>query len=156
MFQAMTNENLADSACLVVQTSPINGRGLFTTKAIQANEVLLIISGNVIDAWEARRREVEEDHRSLYCLNDDRFLDPPPGHPARFINHACEPNAIPETRDEWSLCVRALRAIAPGEEITIDYDFEEIYDVCRHHNLQCRQYDCPRGRVSAGTSSAAR
>ena len=65
---------------------------------------------------------------------------------------------IPETRDEWTLQLRALRDIAPEEEITIDYDFDEIYDLCRKDNAYCLQARCPAGVVaceSQGTSGRA-
>src|SRR5436309_1592755 len=143
MSQANVEHNLFDPSCLELQPSPINGRGLFTARACRAEEVLLIITGDVIDAREAHRRQIDEGNQSIYCLTEDRFIDPPAGHKARYINHSCTPNAIPETRDECSLWVRALRPIAAGEEITIDYDFAEMYELCRQANPLCRHGDCP-------------
>ena len=52
--------------------------------------------------------------------------------PMRFTNHACTPNARLQIRD-GRIEFYALRAIAPGEEITVDYGET-------HHNgtLKCR------------------
>lgn len=131
-----------DPPCLLVKESPIAGRGLFTTKAWATDDVLMVIAGELIDASEAQRRERGGNH-SIYCLTDDRFIDPPPGNKSRYLNHSCTPNAIPETRDATSLNLKALRDIPPGEEITIDYDFPEIYETCRRCNPLCRQEECP-------------
>ena len=53
-------------------------------------------------------------HRYILCCDD-----------ARFINHSDEPNVRPDvTRDRYGTDV-ALRDIAAGEEITIDYRLVE-------------------------------
>ena len=39
---------------------------------------------------------------------------------AMFINHSCDPNCETEEKD-GRVWIRAIRNIAPGEEITYDY-----------------------------------
>ena len=63
---------------------------------------------------------------------------------ARFVNHACAPNTVTAPRDEATLYLVALRDIAPGEELTMDYDYAEIYHICRSHNAGCLGEACLR------------
>lgn len=43
------------------------------------------------------------------------------GNIARFINHSCEPNCYTQVIDDV-IWIRAARTIAPGEELTYDYE----------------------------------
>jgi SET domain-containing protein len=43
----------------------------------------------------------------------------------RYLNHSCRPNAVAVLRNGRMIFV-ALRAIAPGEEITLDYGEEYV------------------------------
>lgn len=52
----------------------------------------------------------------VLLLDGDRWLVP--GSPARFINHACEPNCCIGEQQT----VSTLRPIAAGEELTISYN----------------------------------
>jgi SET domain-containing protein len=154
MLKPLTDAALLDPPYLVVRPSAINGNGVFTTKLCRAGEVLFIIAGEVIDGAECERREDEEGNRVIFYLDDDRYVDPGPTNNGQFLNHSCVANAIPETRDDCSLYVIALRDIQPGEEVTIDYDFDDIYDICRQVNPQCRHDACPlrpRWGTDAGT-----
>jgi SET domain-containing protein len=155
MLKLLTDAALFDPPYLVVAQSAINGKGIFATKACRAGEALCIVAGEVIDGAECQRREHEEGNYRIYYLDNDRFIDPAPTNKAKFLNHSCAPNAIPETRDDSSLYVVALCDIQPGDEVCIDYDYDEIYDICRQANPQCRQDDCPlraRWKPGAGTS----
>ena len=155
VFQPIPEDILFDPPCMVVRSSSINGQGLFVTKLYRKGEVLMVITGEVVDSKEARRRETEEGNCHIYLLDKNRFLDPAAGAMAKYLNHSCQPNAIPETRDECTLQLRALRDIAPEEEITIDYDFDEIYDLCRKDNAYCLQARCPAGVVACGTQGTS-
>jgi SET domain-containing protein len=63
------------------------------------------------------------------------------GNQTQYINHSCDPNA-----DAFviggALLIFALRDIAPGEEVTVDYlnSFEQDQSVC-----QCRICSCHQG-----------
>jgi len=62
------------------------------------------------------------------------------GNQTQYINHSCDPNA-----DAFviggCLFIFALREIAPGEEITVDYlnSFEQDLSVCQCRTASCRQ-----------------
>ena len=48
----------------------------------------------------------------------------------KYINHDCNPNCEVLDRDKETLNLVSSREIKKGEEITIDYGYEEIYDDC--------------------------
>jgi len=62
------------------------------------------------------------------------------GNQTQYMNHSCDPNA-----DAFviggSLLIFALREIAPGEEITVDYlnSFKHDQSVCQCRTSSCRQ-----------------
>ncbi|RMH77701.1 MAG: SET domain-containing protein [Actinomyces sp.] len=98
---------------LRVGPSPIHGRGLFAGEAIAA--------GTVIGRFEGRRVDRDGPH-VLWIRDADGGWYGIEGRSAlRWVNHADEPNA--SFRDEELV---ALVDIAAGEEITVDYDPDEL------------------------------
>jgi SET domain-containing protein len=65
------------------------------------------------------------------------------GNQTQYINHSCDPNADAVVID-GSLFIFALREIAAGDEITVDYlnSFEQDQSVC-----QCRTASCRQGNI---------
>jgi SET domain-containing protein len=117
---------------LAVRPSKLVGRGLFTSVAIAARVKIGEFEGETIRLREARRRAkgrsviaiVELERHALDATRMTRGF--------RFINHSCDPNTFfrcTDTRAE----IYARRAIAAGEELTVDYGES-------HHNgrLPCR------------------
>jgi SET domain-containing protein len=86
-----------------VDRSPIHGYGCFATETITQHAL--------IGQFECTPTEDNGPH--VLWLDDDPFLVT---NELRFLNHHGEPNAVVD-----ELEVRALRGIAPGEEITIHY-----------------------------------
>lgn len=119
---------MSDEGTVEVRDSAIHGRGCFARRPIAAGERVLEYVGEIIGLDEARRRDVKDgaDYSPFVLLLDEGlFIDARDvEQPARRVNHSCAPNC--EIRTEglraW---VVALRDIAPGEELTYDYDFEE-------------------------------
>lgn len=64
----------------------------------------------------------------------------------RLLNHSCEPNASPHfPHSDFTLSLRAERAIQPNEEICISYLDECLRDRSRHTRhkvLRSVQYGC--------------
>ncbi|HEV2250545.1 MAG TPA: SET domain-containing protein [Candidatus Limnocylindria bacterium] len=94
--------------------APGKGRGVFAARPFAARERILEFErGPIVDRdrlpslgpWE-------RDHLAEVGLGLWRVLP----EPRCYLNHACEPNAV--STDQT---VMALRDIAAGEEITIDY-----------------------------------
>src|SRR5205814_7310035 len=71
----------------------------------------------------------EREHLSEFGVGLWRVLP----EPRCYLNHACDPNAIGTERD----AVIALRSIAAGDEITVDYRLH-AYD----HGTGVRVMDC--------------
>ena len=100
--------------------SSIEGRGLFAREPIRAGEVVAVKGGAVLDraAFEAIRDEVTP---AEIQIGDDLFIAPRTAAevPATMLNlnHSCEPNV--GVRGQITFV--AMRDVAAGEELTIDY-----------------------------------
>ena len=105
---------------LVVGPSPITGRGLFAGCAIPKRAKIGEFEGGVIPLAEARRRAA--GLRIVAIVELDRKAIDARGMRTgfRFINHSCAPNTfMRRTKDRAEFY--ALRDIAAGEELTVDY-----------------------------------
>jgi SET domain-containing protein len=104
-----------------VQASCIDGQGAFAAEAIPPRRKIGEIRGESISVHEARIRATRTERIMIVELSARKAIDfSKSADPMRYTNHSCRPNA--------RLCIRqgrvefyALRAIAPGEEITVDY-----------------------------------
>lgn len=114
---------------LEVSESSLHGRGILTKINIPADHAICIIEGEVIDEAECIRREDEEGNVYIFC-NGDNYIDTFNTEVIKNLNHYCTPNCYVDDRDESSLILVAERDIKAGEELTIDYDYEEIYEHC--------------------------
>ncbi len=113
-----------------VKDSVIHGSGLFTTVDIKTwDEIIMIISGEVISGDECERRE---EFGNVYIFwNGDTYIDTTGTDKIKYINHNCDYNCLVEDRDESTLFLVAAKEIPAGSELTIDYGYEEIYEYCR-------------------------
>ncbi len=123
----MSKEFLEDK--LEARESAIHGMGVFTTIPIPKDEVIMRITGDVIDEDECCRREEEENNVYIF-YNGDNYIDVLNTPVIKYINHECDYNCYVDEGDETSLLLYAYRDIQPGEELTIDYGYDEIYDLC--------------------------
>ncbi|MBN1302764.1 MAG: SET domain-containing protein [Melioribacteraceae bacterium] len=114
---------------VVVKSSPIEGRGIFTTSDIPEGELVMVIEGEVIDGDECMRREDEENNVYIFW-NGDNYIDTSNTNKIKYINHSCAPNCEVTDRNENSLNLVSAKNISKGEELTIDYGYEEIYEMC--------------------------
>ncbi len=121
-----------------VQESQLHGKGLFAKIDIPEEEVLTIIKGEFIDGFECVRRE-EENNTYIFWHCDDNYIDVK-NESMRYLNHDCNPNCYVDERDETTLNLISGKEIKAGEEITIDYDYEEIY-------LSCNCFTCQTKKV---------
>jgi hypothetical protein len=103
---------------LNVKPSSIHGTGLFARRTYRTGETILVREERPVTAeqpLDAGRGEIEahcdwlEGGRQVYL-----------GHPERFINHSCDPNAFLRRRDGVSHVV-ALKPIRSNDEIVMHY-----------------------------------
>uniref|UniRef100_A0A8C1U1Z9 Histone-lysine N-methyltransferase n=1 Tax=Cyprinus carpio TaxID=7962 RepID=A0A8C1U1Z9_CYPCA len=114
-----------------VYRSAIHGRGLFCKKNIDAGEMVIEYSGNVIRSVLTDKREKYYDSKGIGCymfrINDYEVVDATMhGNAARFINHSCEPNCysrVVNVDGQKHIVIFATRKIYKGEELTYDYKF---------------------------------
>ncbi|MEO7168452.1 MAG: SET domain-containing protein-lysine N-methyltransferase [Chthoniobacterales bacterium] len=104
-----------------MRRSLINGQGCFALVALSARKKFGEFAGEKITAREARARVAQGGKISI-CETDTRWsIDASrSGSPTAFINHSCTPNAFSRVA-HGRIFFHALRLIAPGEEITLDY-----------------------------------
>lgn len=115
---------------LYVENSNIHGTGLFTSVNIPEGSKIILIEGEVIDGFECERREEEDNNVYIFWKDDDCYIDTSMTDKIKYINHDCDFNCDIEENDEESLVLIAFRDIKAGEELTIDYGYEEIYEYC--------------------------
>ena len=125
----MTGETDFLEKLLYVSDSGIHGAGLFTSVKISAGQNIMVIKGESISGDECERRE---EFGNVYIFwNGDNYIDTSMTDKIRYINLNCRYNCDIIDRDEESLLLIAARDIDPDEELTIDYGYEEIYEVCQ-------------------------
>ena len=104
-----------------VAPSRIDGQGAFADEDIQARRKIGEIRGESISVAEARIRATRHERIMIVELSARRAIDfSRSSDPMRYTNHSCAPNArlsIRQGRVEFY----AVRAIARGEEITVNY-----------------------------------
>ena len=104
-----------------VKSSRIDGHGAFAAEPIPPRLKIGEIRGQSISVDEARIRATRSERIMIVELSERRAIDfSKSADPMRFTNHSCKPNArlvIRNGRVEFY----AARAIARGEEITVDY-----------------------------------
>jgi SET domain-containing protein len=120
-----TDSSLAAQPAIEERDSQIHGRGVYALRRFRAGERIIELVGERISAEESDRRAEllpENGHTFFFWVDDDLVLDcGVNGNSARFINHHCEPNCEAVIEDE-RVFIDAIRDIAPGEELTFDYN----------------------------------
>ncbi|MBT9329464.1 SET domain-containing protein [Paracidobacterium acidisoli] len=104
---------------LIIRSSSIHAAGCYTTTAITKGSRVVEYTGPRITKELADEKYQSSPTTYLFGLGDGDFVID--GHgTAMFINHSCDPNC--ETGEvRGRVWVKAIRDIAPGEELTYDY-----------------------------------
>lgn len=128
-----------ETTCFEIRDSLIAGRGLFARVPLRAGERVLEYLGERINKEEALRR-CEDGNPYIFTLDEEFDLDGSvDSNPARFANHSCTPNCETED-DDGRIWVLTLRDIAPGEELTYNYNFDLAE--FRENRCACRAESC--------------
>ena len=105
------------------------GLGLFATRPIKKGTKIIRYFGPLLDSRKKKDDAIENKY--LFELNDRWTIDGSVRRNiARYINHACKPNAESDVRPrKRKVFIRAIKNIEPGEEISYDYgtDYFKAY-----------------------------
>src|SRR3954469_14081068 len=105
------------------------GLGLFATKPIKKGAKIIRYFGPLLDSKNPKHDAIENKY--LFELNNRWTIDGSVRkNIARYINHACKPNAESDvSARKRRVVIRAIKNIAPGEEINYDYgtDYFKAY-----------------------------
>jgi SET domain-containing protein len=108
---------------LMIRSSSIHAAGCYTTSAIPKGVKVVEYTGPRIKKREADARFQDSRITYLFGIGDGSTVINGHGM-AMYINHSCDPNC--ETEEvRGRVWVMSLRSIAPGEELTYDYN---LYD----------------------------
>lgn len=122
-----------------IRASAVHGLGLFASEPVSAGQIVwqftpgfdLDVHPHALEQLGPLERETllhygyvdSQLNRYILCCDN-----------ARFINHSDAPNIASDRSQDPLGIDRALRDIAAGEEITIDYNsFERRYSSLRRH-----------------------
>jgi hypothetical protein len=144
---------MSDPAPIVARRSRVQGRGVFTTRAVAEGERIAEYTGARISSEQADAQCPDDEgasrhHTFLFAVDDRVVIDGSlGGNDARFINHSCDPNCeVVITRGR--VYIHAVRDIPEGDELFYDYwyvtdesytleDLRRIYP-CRCGSAKCR------------------
>jgi hypothetical protein len=105
------------------------GLGLFATRPIKKGARIVRYIGPLLDSKKKKDDAIENKY--LFELNGRWTIDGSVRkNIARYINHACKPNAESDvSARKRKVVIRAIKKIEPGEEINYDYgtDYFKAY-----------------------------
>ena len=105
------------------------GLGLFATRKIKKGAKIARYFGPLLDSRKKKHDAIENKY--LFELNNRWTIDGSVReNVARYINHACKPNAESDVKPrKRKVVIRAIKDIEPGEEINYDYgtDYFKAY-----------------------------
>jgi hypothetical protein len=125
---------------LMIRSSSIHAAGCYTTSAIPKGVKVVEYTGPRISKEDADAHFKDSRITYLFGIGDGTTVINGHGM-AMYINHSCDPNC--ETEElRGRVWIMSLRPIAPGEELTYDYnlyDGDEDDARCYCGASNCRQ-----------------
>jgi uncharacterized protein len=107
---------------LMIRSSSIHAAGCYTTRPIRKGTKVVQYDGPVFTKDEADERYKDRFITYLFSTGNGDVID---GFgAAMFINHSCDPNCETEHIGD-EIWVVAIRNIAPGEELTYEYNLHD-------------------------------
>jgi uncharacterized protein len=125
------------------------GLGLFATEPIKKRTLIIEYRGRRISNKRAAELEWIRSNKYLFELNSRWTIDGKArSNTARYVNHSCKPNAEAELI-RGRMMFRAIKNIAAGQEITIDYGEEYVELFFAKHGCLCP--NCGKGAAKKKT-----
>ncbi len=127
------------------RSSQETGDGLFAATDLEKGDFIAEYTGAKISTELADASK----SRYLFEIDSEWTIDgEASSNIARYINHACEPNAEAEIHDDHIL-ISTTRDIKAGEEITIDYGEEYFTEFIRPMGCKCARCTRDTGLIRA-------
>ncbi len=124
---------------LVVRSSAIHAAGCISLDPIAEGDIIAEYDGPRIPKTVADERYGGRPVTYLFGFGEEDYVIDG-FSTAMFINHSCAANCETEEQDE-RIFIRALRAIAPGEELVYDYHLYDS-DLDDEAPCHCGAKDC--------------
>ncbi len=130
------------------------GLGLFATRPIKKGTKIIRYFGPMLDCRKEKDDAVENKY--LFQINGRWTIDGSVRkNIARYINHACRPNAESDVNArKRTVHIRAIKDIAPGEEINYDYGTEYFKEYLKPIGCKCASCERKRARERAEARAA--
>src|SRR3954463_1141373 len=125
------------------------GLGLFATKPIKKGEKIIRYFGPILDSKKKDEDAIENKY--LFELTNRWTIDGSVReNVARYINHACKPNAESDVRPrERKVFIRAIKNIEPGDEINYDYGTDYFKAYLKPIGCKCPSCEAKRKKKRA-------
>jgi hypothetical protein len=128
---------------VLFRDSLIEGRGVFARRRFEPGEVVVPYAPRQKKVGAESAEAAAASATRLTLLSGDRVIVPDTRVPGGWLcNHSCDPNATLYAAGEGR--IQCLRAIAPGEEVTIFYGWvtenDPRRDPCRCGSPRCRGF----------------
>jgi hypothetical protein len=142
---------------IAVRTSTIHGSGAFATAALAPGDAIGRYAGRQYSPPEAAERDWDPALTFVFGLSDGSVIDGSEGGNAtRHINHSCAPNCVAYevesgTGQAW-IEIEALGAIAPGDELFLDYSLDVDAGEAEAFSCRCGTPRCRGTMVGAAAA----
>ena len=125
------------------------GLGLFATKPIKKGTKIIRYFGPLLDSRKKKDDAIENKY--LFELSNRWTIDGSVRkNIARYINHACKPNAESDVKPrKRKVVIRAIKNIEPGEEINYDYGTDYFKAYLKPIGCKCDACERKRRRKRA-------
>ncbi|MCX7307841.1 MAG: SET domain-containing protein [Afipia sp.] len=113
------------------------GLGLFATKKIKKGSKIVRYFGPMLDSKNKKHDAI--DNKYLFEITNRWTIDGSVRkNTARYINHACKPNAESDvSKKKLRVDIRAIKTIHPGEEINYDYGTDYFKEFLKPIGCKC-------------------
>jgi SET domain-containing protein len=111
---------------LIIRSSSIHAAGCYTMRSIKNGTRIVEYDGPRFTKEVADERYKDRDITYLFSTGENGIVIDGFGT-AMFLNHSCNPNCETEDVDD-RIWITAIRDIAPGEELTYEYNLHDSDD----------------------------
>jgi hypothetical protein len=125
------------------------GLGLFATKPIKKGSKIVRYFGPLLDCDKKKDDAIENKY--LFQITNRWTIDGSVRkNIARYINHACKPNAESDvSKKKRRVDIRAIKNIAPGDEINYDYGTDYFKEYLKPIGCKCDSCEKKRKKLRA-------